>query len=174
VALGVVDRLEPVEVDDRDSRGAAVRAAKVRADEFSERLPVQQACCRIEFGACLDVAQLFAVGTIEENKPDREEREREHLEQRGGLGLTCAERAVAAVDDERQRSEREEEPRAHAPRSASAAKCRDAERRDRDRDRKVGARDESLQRHAGEHARDNATRDVPIVCMRGFNTRRIY
>src|SRR5439155_957617 len=81
-------------------------------------------------GACLDAAQLFAVGTIEKDEPDREESEREELEQRRFIGLAFALGPEGAVRDQGHRSEREEEPRAHAARSPSASQRRHAERSD--------------------------------------------
>ena len=146
----------------------------MRVHEFTERLTVQQACRRIERGSCLDAAHLFAVRTIEEHEADREERERQQLEERGCLCLPRALGAEGAVHDKGDRRESEEDPRAIAARSSSTSQCRHTERGDRNRDRKIGACNESLQRHVREHARENETRDVPIVCMRGFSTRLNY
>ena len=149
-------------------------AAEVRADELAEGLTVEQPGRGIELRPCLDAAQLFAVRTIKEHEPDREERERQELEQRCRFGLALTLSPKRAMHDQRQRRESEEEPRAHAPRSSSASQRRDAERRDRDRDRKVRARHETLQRHVDEHARGNETWVVPIVCPRGFSRCPIY
>src|SRR5205823_12306780 len=157
VAARVVHGLEAVEIDHGDRRGAAAGTTELRRDELAERLAVQEAGRRIELGACLDAAQLFAVGTIEKDEPDREEGEREELEQRRFIGLAFALGPEGAVRDQGHRSEREEEPRAHAARSPSAAQRRHAERSDRYRDREVGARYKTLERHDDEHARENAT-----------------
>src|SRR3989475_482453 len=161
MAARVVHRLDAVQIAHRDRRGTLPGPTEPLRNELAERLAVQQSGRRIELGACLDAAQLFAVRTIEEHEADREEREREQLEQRSCVGFAlplCPERAVR---DQGQRTEREEEPRAHAPRSSSAPQCRDAECRDRNRDRKVGARRKTLERHVHEQA--HPTDDFAVI-----------